>query len=245
MNKLTVTKVSKNFIKGGEILPVLHNVSFTIEPGTIVAILGKSGSGKTTLLDIVAGLEEQTSGSIAHTGGVSYTPQRDLLLPWRNSLKNIVLPLELQKSITNTDTERINALVEEFELQDISNAYPHELSGGMKQKVSLVRSLIQNKPLYLFDESLSAIDFDSRLKLVTKIRSHIVNSGKMGLFVTHNIEEAISIADTVIVLGGRPAQIVYETNITIPDELRGPIEIRKNPEFLNHFDTLWKAMAPS
>ena len=245
MKKLLVSNVSKNFTRDSEDFAVLDSITFSVEAGKVLAILGKSGSGKTTLLNIVARLEEHTSGSVEYTGGVSYTPQKDLLLPWRTISKNVLLPLEIKKSISVDDAERGRALLEEFELGEFLEAYPHELSGGMRQKVSLVRSLIQDQGLYLFDESLSAIDFDSRLKMVTKIRDHIVNNGKIGVFVTHNIEEAISIADKVVVFGARPAQIIYEADINIPHELRDPVKIRKNPEFQNHFDTLWTVMAKS
>lgn len=245
MNKLLVSNISKNFTKGSEDLSVLTDISFSVEAGKVLAILGKSGSGKTTLLNIVARLEEYTSGSVVYDGGVSYTPQRDLLLPWRTILKNVLLPLEIKKSVSIDDAERSKALLEEFELGEFLEAYPHELSGGMRQKVSLVRSLIQDQELCLFDESLSAIDFDSRLKLVTKIRDYIVDNEKIGVFVTHNIEEAISVADRVVVFGARPAHIIYEVDIKIPNELRDPVKIRKNPEFQNLFDTLWTVMAKS
>ena len=245
MSKLVVSKVGKNFVNDRGILPVLSDMSFSIEAGKVLAVLGKSGSGKTTLLNIIAGLEEQDTGSIGFVGGVSYAPQKDLLLPWRTVAKNILLPLEIQNALSERDTSKVDSLLSEFELNDLSEAYPHELSGGMKQKVSIVRSLIQDQGLYLFDESLSAIDFDSRLKLLPKIRKYLVENNKVGLFVTHNIEEAITVADKVIVLGTKPAKIVYETDICISDNLRDPVQIRKNSEFINHFDRLWDVIANS
>jgi NitT/TauT family transport system ATP-binding protein len=243
VNALSVTNLSKSFSKNGKELPVLENISFFIEPGQILAILGKSGSGKTTLLNIISKLENASSGSVQYEGGVSYTPQKDLLLPWRNVVANIELPFEIRGTQSQPEKALVSTLLNEMGLTEFAQAYPHELSGGMRQKVSLVRSLAQDKPLYIFDESLSAIDFDSRLKLIRKIRAHLLKEKKIGIFVTHNIEEAISIADKIIVFSPRPAKVIHQTDITISEDLRDPIAIRKNHEFQNQFDSLWKIMA--
>lgn len=243
MSELHVKNVSKSFSNSERDLTVLTNITFSIKSGQVVAMLGKSGSGKTTLLNIISGLETTSAGNIEYEGGVSYTPQKDLLLPWRNTINNILLPFEIKKSINESDKIKINALVDEMEMGEFTQSYPHELSGGMRQKVSLIRSLAQDKQLYLFDEALSAIDFDSRLKLTRKIRNILVHEDKIGVFITHNIEEAISIADKVIVFSPRPARIIYETNINIPNVSRDPIGIRKNPEFQKQFDILWKVLA--
>lgn len=241
MNALSVKNLTKTFEKDGKELAVLSDISFSAEPGQVLAILGKSGSGKTTLLNIISKLEAPSSGLVEYTGGVSYTPQKDLLLPWRNTLSNISLPFEIKK--TEANEPKIEALLSELDLQEFKSAYPQELSGGMRQKVSLIRSLAQDNPLYIFDESLSAIDFDSRLKLVKKIRNFLVENKKIGIFVTHNIEEAISIADKITVFSPRPARIIHQTDINISEESRDPVSIRKNPEFQSQFDTLWKVMA--
>jgi NitT/TauT family transport system ATP-binding protein len=243
VNVLSVKNVSKTFSKAGKSLDVLSDITFSVEPGRVVAILGKSGSGKTTLLNIIAKLEAPSSGFVDFEGGVSYTPQKDLLLPWRNVMGNILLPFEIKNSLTDADRNKIDALLQELDVSDFKQAYPQELSGGMRQKVSLIRALAEDKPLYIFDESFSAVDFDSRLKLIRKIRNYLVQNKKIGLFVTHNIEEAISIADRIIVFSPRPARVIHEAEIKIPDEMRDPVSIRRNPEFQNQFDSLWKIMA--
>jgi NitT/TauT family transport system ATP-binding protein len=241
VNTLSVKNLNKNFEKDGKQLAVLSDITFSVEPGQVLAILGKSGSGKTTLLNIISKLEIPSSGNVYYTGEVSYTPQKDLLLPWRNTLSNILLPFEIKK--IEADKSKIDSLISELDLYEFKTHYPQELSGGMRQKVSLIRSLAQDNPLYIFDESLSAIDFDSRLKLVKKIRNFLITNKKIGIFVTHNIEEAISIADKIIVFSPRPARIIHQTDINISEESRDPVSIRKNSEFQAQFDALWKVMA--
>ena len=233
----------KSFHSGGKQTHVLEDITFAAKPGEVLAILGKTGSGKTTLLNIVSALEQPDSGEISLQGPVSYAPQRDLLLPWRTVQANMNLPFEVRHSMSQTAKERIQSLLDQMGLTEFRNTYPNELSGGMRQKASLVRALAQDVPIYLFDEALSAIDFDSRLKLAHEIRSYITKNARVGLFITHNIEEAISIADRIIVLSSRPARVIYETQITIED--RDPVAIRKNPEFQRQFETLWKIMAQS
>jgi NitT/TauT family transport system ATP-binding protein len=243
VNSLLVKNIYKSFSKDGKNLAVLSDITFSVAPGQVLAILGKSGSGKTTLLNIISKLENASSGAVEYTGEVSYTPQKDLLLTWRNALSNVYLPFEIQNSLGKKEKTIIDSFFKDLELGDFKKSYPHELSGGMKQKVSLIRSLAQDKQLYLFDESLSAIDFDSRLKLVKKIRNYLVKQNKVGVFVTHNIEEAISIADKIIVLSPRPASIIHEASIDISEDQREPVAIRKNIEFQRQFDSLWKIMS--
>lgn len=242
---LSIKNLSKNFYHDNTELPVLSDISFTIKKGEVLAILGKSGSGKTTLLNIISKIETESSGSVEYDGNISYTPQKDLLLPWRNILENILLPFEINKSFTKKDQSRITTLLDELDLSEFKNRYPDDLSGGMKQKVSLIRSLAQEKSIYLFDESLSAIDFDSRLKIIKKIRNFIIKNNKIGLFVTHNIDEAISIADKIIVFSTGPAKIIYDLNVDIPEEYRDPEIIRKRIEFQNYFAILWQKLAKS
>lgn len=244
-NNLHVKNLSKRFATKQGDLQVLDDISFSAEAGKVVAILGKSGSGKTTLLDIISRLEKPDTGQVEYAGTVSYTPQKDLLLPWRTAKSNTLLPSEIQHVRSESIEKIADSMLSKFGLIDFKDTYPQALSGGMRQKVSLVRSLIQDSAIYLFDEALSAIDFDSRLKLATEIRSYIQDKKKIGVFVTHNIEEAISISDKIIVLSSKPAKVIYETDVKISDDLRDPVAIRKNPEFQKYFETLWHIMAES
>ncbi len=179
--RIQVRGISKSFNLDGKTLPVLSYISFDINGGEIVSIVGKSGSGKTTLLNIIAGLEKPDSGSVSVSGKIGYVPQKDLLLPWRTLMRNILLPIEIKKKVGNEDISKAGKLVKEIGLDGFEKAFPHEISGGMKQKVSLVRAMIQDPDIILFDEPFSAIDFDSRLRLETD-RFKIKNSGKIGIF---------------------------------------------------------------
>ncbi len=239
---LEAYSIFKSFSSGGKTLAVLDDINLNIQAGKIISVVGKSGVGKTTLLNIVSGLERPSSGTVSVRGVLGYNTQKDLLLPWRNISENILLPLEIKKTFTQSNVSQAGRFLREIGLEKFASAYPHEISGGMAQKVSLVRTFVQNPDVILFDEPFSAIDFDSRLLLVKSVRSWIVTSNKCALFVTHNIEEAISIADQVIVLGSRPAKIVLESLIEIPEENRDPVSVRKMKGFQELFEKIWKVM---
>lgn len=242
MATLELKDISKRFQVNGKPLDVLKSISLHGTEGKIICLLGKSGSGKTTLLNIICGLEKPNSGEASLQGTIGYIPQKDLLLPWRNVLKNVLLPLEIQKKVTVETISKSKQLLDSLELGLFKNSFPNEISGGMKQKVSYARGLINNPEIVLFDEPFSAIDFDARIRLGKEVRSNIVKNKKIGIFVTHNIEEAIAVGDKVIVLGGQPASIIFESDINIAEEQRGPTEIRKTLEFQRLFDLIWKVM---
>lgn len=222
---------------------VLENISLDVKAGEILAIVGRSGSGKTTLLNIISGLEKTTTGEISVQGSVGYVPQKDLLLPWRTLIGNILLPAEIQKRNLKTSVIKARDLLQKNGLAQFEKSYPAEISGGMKQKVSLIRTLLQDSDIVLFDEPFSAIDFDARLQLVKEIRSYIVSAQKVAIFVTHNIEEAIAVSDKLVVFSERPAKVIYRTNITIPDEYRDPVNVRKSKDFQELFERIWKLMS--
>lgn len=222
---------------------MLENISFTATEGSIVSILGKSGIGKTTLLNIVSRLELPNSGRVDVSGVIGYVPQRDLLLPWRTILRNVLLPIEIKRKVENEDIVEAENLLRQAGLEKFKNSFPSEISGGMRQRVSLIRTFMQNPDTILFDEPFAAIDFDTRLKLGREVRSRIVSQGKIGIFVTHNIEEAISMGDKILVLAGRPAHVVHEKEIKIDEQFRDPVNIRKTKDFQNHFDALWHLLS--
>jgi NitT/TauT family transport system ATP-binding protein len=242
-NQITIEKISKAFSKGSDSLSVLEDISFKAAEGSIISILGKSGIGKTTLLNIVSQLELPNSGHVDVSGVIGYVPQRDLLLPWRTVLRNILLPVEIKRAITEKDIADGENLLKHAGLEKFKNSFPSEISGGMRQRVSLIRTFIQNPGIILFDEPFAAIDFDTRLKLGREVRSQIISQHKIGIFVTHNIEEAISMGDKILILAGRPARVVHEEEIKIDEQFRDPVSIRKTKDFQAHFDTLWHLLS--
>ena len=224
---------------------VLDKISFEVKAGKILALVGKSGIGKSTLLNIIGGLEQATAGRVDVHGSIGYVPQEDMLLPWRSVIANVILPVEIRKGDLEMAVITAREFLRQYELGTFETAYPSEISGGMRQKVSLIRTLLQDPQIILLDEPFSAIDFDTRLHLVQDIRSYVISTKKAAVFVTHNIEEAITISDTVIVLGGRPAHSVWQTDISIPDGCRDPVTTRRSKDFQAYFEQIWKSMGAS
>lgn len=240
---IKVDKISKNFLSGNTSLPVLADISFELGKKEIISIVGKTGCGKTTLLNIICGLLSSDKGEVIVSGNIGYVPQKSLLLPWRNILENVLLPVEIKENFNEKIVLQARHFLEEFDLKEFTNSYPSEISGGMKQKVSLIRTFIQNPDILLLDEPFSAIDFNSRLELVEKLRDYILSSGKSAILVTHNIEEAISISDKIIVLGLRPTNILCQEVIKITEKKRKPADIRKTKEFEYLFEKIWRTMS--
>lgn len=176
-------------------------------------MVGRSGCGKSTLLNLVSKLDSFSSGQIQVSGEVTYIQQRDLLLPWRNVIENVLLPAEIRHRINPGLTARAHGLLKQMELDNCVEKYPSQLSGGMCQKVSLVRAFLQDCPVVLMDEPFSAIDFDARLRLAKDVRKFILETDRLAIFVTHNIEEAISIADRVLVIGSKLGSVVFDSKI--------------------------------
>jgi len=168
---LKVERVSKNFLSDRTNLPVLEDISFELDKKEIISIVGKTGCGKTTLLNIVCGLLKPDEGRVFVDGILGYVPQKDLLLPWRNILENILLPVEIKRTFDEEIISQSKNFLKQFELKEFGNSYPSEISGGMRQKVSLIRTFIQNPDIILLDEPFSAIDFNSRLQLVEQLRN--------------------------------------------------------------------------
>lgn len=210
---IVVNRVSKRFGN----LEVLSEISFTVPARGFTCIVGPSGCGKTTLLRILLGLESPTSGEITidkavHEKGIAYIPQKSLLLPWRTALQNVCLGLEAKGKarITQASLDYLLALMGKYGLHGFENAYPNQLSGGMEQRVSILRAFARDPRVLICDEPFSSVDFVTRLKLNSEFRDLCVSSGTTVVFVTHNIEEALFFADDLLVLSGRPGRIVQK-----------------------------------
>ena len=241
---LDMNHVYKDFYSLDEERQILKNINFSVEEGEILVLLGPSGCGKSTILNIISGLLEPTQGSVdTHGKKIGYMFQKDHLFEWRTIMKNITLGLEIQHKLTNEAQEEIKRLLEIYDLWDFRNNFPRELSGGMKHRVALIRTLALNPDILLLDESLSGLDYQTRLIVTDDIYKIIKNENKTAILVTHDISEAISLADTVAVLSHRPTTIqsVHKITLTLEGD-KTPLTARLAPEFKDYFDLFWKEL---
>ena len=224
----------------GETIAV-ENVNFSVHEGEFVAIIGPSGCGKTTLLSLAAGLIPPTHGKVFNHGvSFGYMLQKDELFPWRTIEKNIFLPLEIKRTLSEQTKARALALAEKYGLGQFLKNYPNSLSGGMRQRAALIRTLSVNPDVLLLDEPFSALDYQTRLSVCDDVYKIIRTEKKTALLITHDISEAISVADKIFVLSKRPAQIIAEHTLQFPESQ--PLKRRENQEFSRWFEILWKEL---
>ncbi len=229
----------------------IDDISFSVKHGEFVVIIGPSGCGKSTLLSIICGILPQSSGEVFIDGAkisgitpkIGYMLQKDNLLEWRTIYKNILLGLEIQHRLTQENIEYADKLLKTYGLYDFRDSYPSQLSGGMRQRAALIRTLVTKPEILLLDEAFSALDYQTRLSVTDDVYSIIKNENKTTVMVTHDIPEGISMADRVIVLTQRPAKISKIYDITFENlENRTPLLCRKSPEFSVYFDILWREL---
>lgn len=220
----------------------LQDVSFSVPDGAFVAIIGPSGCGKTTLLSLAAGLLTPTKGKIITPPNISfgYMLQKDELFPWRTIEKNIFLPLEIKRANTQENRERALALAEKYGLKQFLKSYPPSLSGGMRQRAALIRTLAVNPDVLLLDEPFSALDYQTRITVCDDVYKIIRNEKKTALLITHDISEAISVADVIFVLSRRPAKVVAKHTLSFTEA--EPLKRRENKDFSHWFELLWKEL---
>ena len=221
---LEVRGLRMTFHGDGPPLPVLDDVSFNVAPHEFVAIVGPSGSGKSTLFNLVVGLLQPESGEILldgrraeeRLGRFGYMPQRDLLLPWRDLLGNVILPLELRGTPAADARLTAKALLPQFGLEGFESAWPALLSGGMRQRAALLRTLLMDSRTLLLDEPFGALDALTRRELQDWLLDLWTRWRPTVLFITHDVEEAVYLADRVVVLGPRPARVLRQVEIRLP-----------------------------
>ena len=221
----------------------VKNLSFRLHEGEFISIIGPSGCGKTTILSLIAGLMRPTHGTIsvkkahAHFG---YMLQKDQLFPWRTIEKNIFLPLEIMKKLDKEHIAYADTLLKKYGLYEFRKNYPAELSGGMRQRAALIRTLSFNPDILLLDEPFSALDYQTRLSVCNDVYKIIRDEGKSTILVTHDISEAISMSDTIIVLSQRPCRVKYVHKLPYGEE--SPLKRREKPDFSKWFELLWKEL---
>lgn len=239
---LTIKKLSKIYHTNKSEIPAIKDLNLNIKEGEFVAIVGPSGCGKTTLLSILCSLEEKSQGEIIYTQGkqkMGYMLQNDTLFPWLNILDNTLLGLKVEKNITKENIQKVTRLLETYGLKDFIKKYPNNLSGGMRQRVALIRTLATNPDILLLDEPFSALDYQTRLAVSDDVWRIIKKEKKTTIMITHDIAEAISMADRIIVLTNRPAKVKSIYTIEMKNK-QNPINNRKQKEFQYYYDKIWK-----
>lgn len=230
--------------------PALSDISFSLAPGGFTAVVGPSGCGKSTLLSLIAGLMIPESGDIRLNGkpltenasNIGYMLQHDHLFEWRTVYRNILLGAEINRSLDAGTKKKADALLEQYGLKPFARAKPSQLSGGMRQRAALIRTLLLDPELLLLDEPFSALDYQTRLTVSDDIGQIIRRSGKTALLVTHDLSEAVSLADRVIVLSKRPATVLCIVPVSFDLENDTPLNRRNAPEFKTYFNQIWKEL---
>ena len=248
---LVVTNLGKTFGEDtGKISPVIANISFSLGQGEIVSIVGPSGCGKSTLLNLLCGLTPLSAGAVAWHGGeshgmpkrVGYMLQKDLLLPWRTALRNVTLSLEIHNVSARQRTERARQLLDMIGLNGFHEYYPAALSGGMRQRVAFARTLANEPEVLLLDEPFAALDFQTKLVLESDMARLVRSQRRSLLLITHDVEEAVSLSDRVIVLTHRPARIRAIHDIDIDVDRTDMMAARESPHFNEYVRSIWSEL---
>lgn len=228
----------------------LSDISFTVSEGEFIAIVGPSGCGKSTLLSIICGILEPEKGLIKMNGkylkqsttNIGYMLQHDHLFEWRTVYHNILLGLEVQHMLSAKTKAKAHELLEQYGLQQFENSRPSELSGGMRQRAALIRTLVLDPELLLLDEPFSALDYQTRLTVGNDIGQILRNEHKTAILVTHDLSEAVSLADRIMILTPRPASISQIVDVSFELEKDTPMQRRNAPEFKQYFNLIWEEL---
>ncbi len=228
----------------------LQDIHFSMEKGDFFSVVGPSGCGKSTLLSIIAGMLPASGGRVLVAGEpvtgpsshIGYMLQQDNLLEWRTIRQNVLLGLEIRHALTRENRERAERLLETYGLAAFANRRPSQLSGGMRQRAALIRTLAVNPDILLLDEAFSALDYQTRLEVTEDVYRIIRQEQVTALMVTHDIPESICMGDRVLILSARPAVIREQLPIRFSLPERTPIACRSQPEFARYFDHIWKEL---
>ncbi len=248
-NLLEITDLSLSYHSKQSETKALENVNFNILDNDFVSIVGPSGCGKTTILSLIAGLLVPSSGEIILDGKkvtgvnteIGYMFQKDNLFDWLTVEKNVLFALKLQKKDNPENVRFVYNLVEKYGLKEFLNHYPSELSGGMRQRVSLIRTLATRPKLLLLDEPFSALDYQTRLDIQNIVYKIILDEQKTAILVTHDISEAIAMSNKIIILSKRPASVKQIIDINFDANLT-PFQKRNDPQFSKYFNLIWEEL---
>jgi NitT/TauT family transport system ATP-binding protein len=230
---------------------VLSNLNFHADAGEFVSFVGPSGCGKSTLFNIITGLLAPSQGSVLVDGTettgkptrkIGYVLQKDLLMPWRTVMRNVILGLEVHGVSKAEATERARALFAQYHLEGVENKFPGQLSGGMRQRAALMRTMVTDPEIVLMDEAYKALDYPLKIELESELMENVKNSGKTVVFVTHDIEEAVTLSDRVYVLKAHPGEIVEELKIDLGTDSPRINERRLAKPFNDYYEYIWRSI---
>jgi len=244
---LVVRHVAKSYEVDGRLVPVIGDLSMTLDTGQIVSIVGPSGCGKTTLLNTLCGLLTPDTGRISWYGqeitgqpqNVGYMLQKDLLLPWRTALGNVMLGLEIRGVAAGEARDSSHAMLDQLGLHGFADHYPSTLSGGMRQRVALARTLVNEPAVLLLDEPFASLDFQNKLLIESDTAKLVRERGRSLLLITHDVEEAVSLADRVIVLSKRPTRVKAVYDIALGIERTDMMAARDSRDFSKYVRQIW------
>lgn len=251
MEVLRVENIEQTYqAKNGEVA-ALQDISFTMQRGDFFSLVGPSGCGKSTLLSIVAGLLTPSGGKVLVNGEevkepssrIGYMLQKDNLLEWRTIRQNVLFGLEIQHNLTTETMAHADHLLTAYGLADFKDKYPSQISGGMRQRAALIRTLAISPDILLLDEAFSALDYQTRLEVTEDVYKILKQENITTLMVTHDIPECISMSDTVVILGPRPATVKELMPIRFDPAHHTPLSRRNTPQFSQYFDHIWRELA--
>lgn len=251
MSYLTLDHVSHHYFSEKSYTKALSDVSFSVKEGEFISIIGPSGCGKSTILSLIAGILKNTSGDILFKKQpitksnleIGYMLQQDYLFPWKSIMENMLIGPKVKKSNLKDAKESAVTLLAEVGLENEAKSYPHSLSGGMRQRVALARTLMTDPDILLFDEPFSALDYQTKLRLENSVASLLKKHHKTAILVTHDIGEAISMSDRILLMGQNPGTIIktFEVPIEIRNEI--PFRVRRHLKYQGLFDKIWKELS--
>lgn len=246
---LKINNISLTYQADNSEVTALKDLSFSMEEGEFVSLVGPSGCGKSTLLSILAGMLKPTGGEVLLLGNkvegvspnIAYMQQDDNLLEWRTIYKNILFGLQIQKKMTEDNIRYVDRLMKSYGLAEFKDHYPSQLSGGMRQRAALIRTLAIRPRILLLDEAFCALDFQTRLQVSDDVRRILKRENMTTLMVTHDIPESIGMSDRVLVLTRRPGRLKQIHTLDFEGEDR-PLKRRGMPMFSKYFDTIWREL---